>query len=304
MITPRGIAYRQFFIALVFLGTALLMYRALQSEYVYDELLDRPYKTWRWDSNIDFPNLFELPYPSITKKDLSRWDADHYHNIAMEGYGAYSGTYAFFPLFPWLYRLFGGNPYLICIVNWLLFAVGWIFLLRTFTTTWSPGRQLAIYTLGVAFPFAVVFGIPHTEAVYFVAGTLFLIGLFKQKPLLWALGGFMLGMSRPAIMIVMVALVCVELLKLLLHLKPGRTLKNIAVTTLPILAGMTLVVIVQMQTGSPPLKFMTVQSENWGHGFAWPGRLWSWSHSGQMLELLAIFGIGLAALWQVVRTAW
>ncbi len=304
MITPRGIAYRQFFIALLFLGTALLIYRALQSEYVYYELLDRPYKTWRWDSNIDFPNLFELPYPSITKKDLSRWDADHYHHIAVEGYGVRESSYAFFPLFPWLYRLFGSNPYLICIVNWLLFITAWLILLRSLAPNLKPNLRIALYAVGVALPSVVCFAIPYTESTYFFAAIAFLVGLHKRWPLLWVIGGMMLGLTRPALLILVASLVCIEGFRFLLKPRPLKHLSNLAITILPLIGGTAIAVAVQMQSGAGPFKFITVLEENWGTSFELPGYLGSWSHSGHMLELMGVFGISMLALADVANTVW
>ena len=118
---------------------------------------------------------------------LWRWDAVHYHTIAVDGY-AWPGLTAFFPVFPLLIR-----------------AVGWLLALGQTPSSWSVlaagilipqlatlaglaavfalvrerlGREGATraVVLAALFPFAFIYVTPHTEALFlaFSAGAFLL----------------------------------------------------------------------------------------------------------------------------------
>ena len=69
----------------------------------------------------------KTPFISITHENILQWDARIYHCIKEKGYDPTPGCYhnvrgAFFPLFPWFWACFGTPNWIICLVNYFVFA--------------------------------------------------------------------------------------------------------------------------------------------------------------------------------------
>ncbi|MEQ9299929.1 MAG: hypothetical protein RIF33_15245 [Cyclobacteriaceae bacterium] len=111
-----------------------------------------------------------------------RWDAGWYNSIVKNGYSYHTdkaSNVAFFPLFPWLWQLTGLDSNGISVVNAL------IFLSALYLLAHSLKLKVSEVLLFISFPSIMFCYVPYSEALFFLGGTLILIGLKKES--LWYL---------------------------------------------------------------------------------------------------------------------
>jgi hypothetical protein len=112
---------------------------------------------------------------------LIYWDAGWYHSIATNGYqfdpNQVSNT-AFFPLFPYVWRLLGVGEAGISAVNFFFFITGCFLLFRYFDA------KLKIKLIYLSLSLAVFYTTPMSESLFFLFSVLILIGLHKDNQLM------------------------------------------------------------------------------------------------------------------------
>ncbi|MFW5658928.1 MAG: hypothetical protein ACOCZ8_02985, partial [Bacteroidota bacterium] len=192
----------------------------------------------------------------------------------------------------------------VALFNWFLFSASFFFLLQCYGSGFSSAQRLWMYALGVSLPTVASFMIPYTEAVFFFSGMLWLCGLKRHNLFLLAVGGVLLGLSRPAVNIIIVGMLCVLLVRLIATRQGWRLLRDALATILPIVVGVGISIWFQMEAGKPAFYFMQVQREVWEHGFSIPGKLNTWSPEGQALELFAVFSIGACLLYDLLSKSY
>jgi len=110
-----------------------------------------------------------------SEKDLSIvWDGYHYTNIKNDGYSynpARQSNVAFFPGFPYLWKYSGLNAFGISLINLLLFLTGLFFLVREFAIR---QRDALLF---LSLPSLFFMFVPYSEALFFAASSILLIGL-------------------------------------------------------------------------------------------------------------------------------
>ncbi len=105
-------------------------FRLFQNDEIYHNtigLLSQNYeRTGGWnDYKI---SKVSKPYLKIENDNFSQWDASIYHCIKENGYKSEDSCYgkvraAFFPLFPFLWKMTGASPIIISILNYLIFVL-------------------------------------------------------------------------------------------------------------------------------------------------------------------------------------
>jgi hypothetical protein len=128
--------------------------------------------------------------PVFTQAAFANWDAEHYLDIRNKGF-SFENT-AFFPLFPLLCRTLDVSPMAMSLINLALFLVGFATLSAAFC--FAVRQQL----LALSVPTLVFMGLPYSEAVFFGAGVLILLGWQRQSLLLLALGLLLSSLTRSA----------------------------------------------------------------------------------------------------------
>lgn len=109
-----------------------------------------------------------------------QWDAGWYYSIVKNGYSYFpdkASNVAFFPLFPWLWQLTGLDANGIAVVNTVVFLLSFYLLARSFKLTTYQTLLL------ISFPSLMFCFIPYSEALFFLGGTLMLVGMKNQS--LW-----------------------------------------------------------------------------------------------------------------------
>src|SRR5690606_31502392 len=101
------------------------------------------------------------------------WDAEHYHWIRNKGYEGF--RVAFFPLFPFIWKLIPIGAIGVSVLNGCVFLVSFYFLIRQLGSSW---KEVIVY---LSIPGCIFFFLPYSEALFFLCSTLILIGLRKNK---------------------------------------------------------------------------------------------------------------------------
>jgi len=131
----------------------------------------------------------------ITEYMLLRWDCQWYKSIAEFGYifqeNKQNNT-AFFPLFPYFWKLLQTNTAAIMVANVFSFSLGLYFLKKQFNFS---NKLILLY---LSMPGLFYFAIPFSESLFFLFCTIFLIGL-KKDDKRWIITGLVLaGLTRSA----------------------------------------------------------------------------------------------------------
>jgi hypothetical protein len=202
---------------------------------------------------------FFFPRPGILNEtNFGNWDAAHYANIRSNGYSGF--LVAFFPLFPWLWKISHLGAWGIAALNSTLFLFSFAALLSHFRPS------LKEHLLLQSIPSLVFMCIPYTEALFFFCCTLVLIGLYKEKMLLIAGGLLLSSLCRPTTYIFIPAI----LLILFCYRKPGKSVipEGILYTSV-LLAGLFLTVCVHYYYTGIWFVFFKAQ-EGWSNSLRIP----------------------------------
>ncbi|MGF7080814.1 hypothetical protein [Mucilaginibacter sp. UYCu711] len=123
-------------------------------------------------------------YP--TNFHLGQWDASLYEDIAFNGY--YHDpinrrtTIAFFPGFPYLWRLLHLSKLQISAFNFTLYFTSFIWLSKTFSF------QKIHRLLFLSVPSTIFYFLPYSESLFFLSSTIILIALKKHNYKLFLIG--------------------------------------------------------------------------------------------------------------------
>jgi hypothetical protein len=169
---------------------------------------------------IGFPAQRAVRFSDSTFLNLlGMWDAAWYVDIAVYGYRWHGVPYkqqnvAFFPAFPMVMRAGGAllgayQPDIrppaaerrMLVGGWLV-ALGTFWLALVYVYRWSEARAgpsvaKASITLLAAYPFAVFFSAPYTEALYLLGAAAAFFHFERGEWLRCACWGFLVGLVRP-----------------------------------------------------------------------------------------------------------
>lgn len=118
------------------------------------------------------------------------WDAAHYEFISKNGYIDF--RVAFFPIFPLLWKLFHFSVFGISIFN--LFIYIFSFTILSTELNFSKKEMLLL----LSFPSLIFMHLPYPEALFYLFGTILIMGLIKRKNVLVFVGLFLCCMTKPA----------------------------------------------------------------------------------------------------------
>ncbi len=261
---------------LVLIATFYLLF---QNKPVYDATLGHITKTYHNDGNRIYKD--HAPYEKFAEEKMYRWDADLYRNIADNGYSiqAAGGDYifAFFPLFPFIWKFSGLNAFQISLLNYFFYVASLIILIMLFAGKDNIQKWRYMLVL-VGIPMLFVFLIPYTEGLFMLTMTLALWGILKNRYLLYFTGALLASMTRQSASILMLALFFTELYFFFRHRSFAGSLKSCALKILPLLTGTAIVSVIQLRYGSNHLlKFIEVE-KHWGYKLQWPGTITDWAH--------------------------
>ncbi|MBJ6107456.1 hypothetical protein JAO73_00425 [Hymenobacter sp. BT523] len=219
-------------------------------------------------------------------ENLIVWDAMWYQQIAREGY-SYSevrtSSAAFFPLFPYFWRLTHLGPLGMALLNVGIFNAAFAWL----------GHQLRLsrrwQLLALSTPMLMFMWLPYTEALFFLFSSIMLAGLHRNR-LDWTLVGmFGAGLTRSASSLFTPALVLtVFVLAVAGETRRARRLGIGGVLTL--VASVAIVAVMQQVQTGEPFGFIKAH-KHWSHVLSWP--LWP-LHATTGINMLWLEALAMA----------
>ncbi len=215
--------------------------------------------------------------PHVLANLPARWDAYWYLDIAAGGYewqadSPYQQNVVFFPAYPMLLRaagwvcgrqiLWGGVA-----VSLAAFLAALVGLARLAARDLGHARAGPAVWLLASYPFAVFFGAPYTESLFLLALVSAWLGCRERRYGWTAIGGLVLGLTRPNGFLVSLPLWCLVLQDL--GWQPTRGLAF----ALPSLRGRTRAATAGLVAATMPVVGMLIYSAylGWtvGEPFAW-----------------------------------
>ncbi len=232
--------------------------------------------------------------------NVTWFDAGWYRSIRDNGYDYHSdkqSNVAFFPLFPYLWRLLHLNNIRMGLANWIICFMSMALLKRSLRL---QNREVLLF---LSLPSMVFMYLPYTEASFLFFCTFFIIGRYENKQYWILLGLFFSSLIRPTAIFYVPAIIFSEVVSAVLNGENWRpTLKRILLYSgVSALALLTVAILQRYQTGSWFL-FFDVQGKFWNHRFSAPRIPFTTWTEARILWLDAIaltFGI-VAALFSLV----
>lgn len=277
------------------------IFRLFQNDKIYSNtigLVSQNYeRTGGWnDYKI---SKVSKPYLKIENDNFLQWDASIYNCIKKNDYKSEDSCYgkvraAFFPLFPFLWKMTGASPIIISILNYLIFILA-LSLLIIYLLPNNIYLRATTFILLITFPTSVIYMIPYTESLFMLCMTIAAIGLLKDKYPLYFIGALLLAMVRPATIFVLLAIISSEIF---FFLKKGDikcSLKNIISKSLPFLIGYLIVIILQHLSSGSWTAFLDAQ-KYWTVGFQRIVNISDWSIEGFGMNTFSIFFIAIPAM--------
>lgn len=293
-------------IALGLLIITLLVFILLQHWTVYNYTLGCLSKNYEHLANGDIVQ-HKIPYTSLSESNFLHWDAAHYQNIRDHSYTVNDtfgeACYAFFPMFPWIWKMSHLSARGISLLNYLLFVISLMILSNLFLTKdISRNQRLLIYALAILLPGSVSFNIPYTESIFLFTFSMACYGLKKNILWLFALSLILFAFSRPAVTIILAAIVGTDIYFALTGRTYQTTLPRIALRIIPILFGTFAALYVQYRFSGHWFKVFEVQ-RNWGYqAFHFPAKFTDWSAEGYGLSVFTLVGIFVPALIYILSS--
>jgi hypothetical protein len=158
------------------------------------------------DGYKEINKLRDVPFTKITDDRVKHWDVQIYWDLSNTMYTKdQPDKYAFFPLFPALWRLFHIPVSKIIFFNVFLFVIGYCFFYATLRNhSGLSSSHISISSLLVlAIPSLTIFAIPYAEATSFLVFSLAIFFLVKQKLIPSLLFFILLAWCRPNILMVL-----------------------------------------------------------------------------------------------------
>jgi hypothetical protein len=231
-------------------------------------------------------DLVQLP----TEQVLARWDSGWFQSIRDHGYSYEEGkqsNVAFFPLFPYLWRVTGLQALGISILNLLIWIVGTALLLAALPCTRRQGMLLA------SVPLLMFTWVPYTEALFYLFGALILVGLHRQHLGLLLLGLLGCCLTRIAATFFLPALCLAELLSWLEARADWKaSVKAVVLGTLAMAAAVGSVLWFQHWQTGEWLGFYKAH-RHWQHEWRLP-TLWLRTSAKTRMQWLDTISLGIS----------
>ena len=237
-------------------------------------------------------------YARPNNENLLAADAGHYHYMCRNMYalddrdGHY--RYAFFPMFPLMWRWLGCNTVGISVINWLLFCIGVAIVVSLCVRRESPWVVL----LPLCLPMLTPYMVPLSESLFFLAVAIGMAGVVRNRYWLFFVGFFLAGLTRAAVSVLLVAWVVADIIAALNNRESvAGALRRIVLHALPIVVATFCVMLFQRMNGAEHwFEFVHAQSY-WDKSLSWPTLHWTdWSDEGRSISWPLMYAFGMPAV--------
>lgn len=282
----------------------LFIFKCLQNEKIFNSTLGKIAITYEHISessthnqNVDIVKT-RKPYTTLQEENFIHWDVVFFKFMKENSYGKDDswpgiGTYAFSPLFPFIWKLSHLPAPYISILNYLLFAFSVLIIMSLFISPADFGKvdQICLFVLALTLPSVFSFYIPYCESTFFFTMSIALWGLFKEKYWLFYVAMVAFALSRPSFLIVGVTLICTDLYFLVINKNFKLFIKELGMKLAPIIVGMLITFYIQYLNSGNFFKMFEVHSRYWNHNFQVPLTIADWSTEGYGMNIFSIFMI-------------
>jgi hypothetical protein len=201
----------------------------------------------------------------LYENSLINWDAGQYYRIVYEGYSSY--RVAFFPFFPFVWKVLGCGIYGITLFNAVVFISSTALLATVFNFF---AKELLLM---ISFPSLIFMFLPYSEAIFFFSSVIVLVGIKKQYNWVVFIGMLLASSTRPVVYVFIPAII---VLLFLLKSKQSR-MRKILFYILPVLLGLAIVLYIQYINTHDWFAFFHSQKTGWNNYFRLPKfKLTSW----------------------------
>jgi len=276
-------------VSILVLVSYFVVFKLLQSETVYNSTLR--HITLNYVNNSGEITLEPVPYTQITSHGLDNWDARHYRTIRDNGYlspdDGFLYLYAFFPLFPYIWKLTGLDAFGIIIVNFLMFSLSLMVLFSLYYNL-GDGSSIKKYLMLFCIPLLVVFFMPYTEATFFITLSIAFYGIIKNNYYIYFIGMFAAAMTRSVIVILIISFFLTYFLFLLRYKNYTYLSLDFVKKIAPAILGTLAVVFLQYVSGSQKLFVFIDALQTWDNKFRFPRNLTDWSHESFSIAVVIV----------------
>jgi hypothetical protein len=276
--------------------TFTLVFTLMQNNYIYSSTLGKMSNNYE-NTTINGTtviNVVSKPFMQVNESKAYNWDVSYYKGIRDN---MYKGTgdsaafrYAFYPLFPMVWKATHTGIKGMVLLNYLFFGISMIFLTSVFLG--NSKSEMFFFVLALILPSAIAFCLPYTEALFMLTFCVAFMGLLNRKYWLYFIAITCFSMTRPAALILSMAMVSVNMINLFSHKKFLLFIKESLLMVIPIFLGWFLVLLIQHS-----------YSNSWGSYFeaaaSWPKQrdpyypVSDWSIEGFGMTAFAMFFFAL-----------
>lgn len=305
--SPLWIAALTAAAALLFAGAVVLCGKMLQTESVYRKVSSvvKIYEKVTQDDGSWYTEKVEKPFTRPADVDMLSWDAAIYDLIRQYGYDSdhvWTGFFAFFPLFPLVWRLTGLGAAGVSVFNWCLFSLGLLLMALLF----ADRRPRWALLLPLCAPYAVIFMIPYSEALFFISIALGMYGLVKERYWIYFVGFLLGSMTRAAGNIMIVAWLVVDVVDFISSRGGWKQFAlDVARHLAPIVLGVFVVMVVQRLYGAEHWFEYAASQRYWGKSLSlpdWP--LTDWTEMGRSVTWPLMLILTVPSLVWLVLSLW
>jgi len=282
------------------LGLFILTFLVFQEKLIYDSTLGKISTNYERSGNGHTLKIQDVrkPYVHLTREAIYHWDGLLFKEIRDEGYKQGSLYHkekpAFYPLFPFLWRISGIDSILIIFMNFILFGIGLVLLQRNLMKS-DTHTNLLHLAIALLLPSAITYYLPYAESVFLLTLAVAIYGIFRKKYWIYAVGAFLFTMTRPSSLMFIAALIAADTILLFRHRDLKHYLKDLMPKLGPCIVGFLAVTGIQyIYTGSFIAYFESTELWPTESGFLNPIR--DWSREGFGMSVFSIFFLAIPAI--------
>ncbi len=291
--------------SILVISSILLFFSLFQNAFIYEKSLAK--FSHNYDKREDGIVDSKIPFVKVEESNFIHWDVLAYNKLKNDLYtvpkGAANLNFAFFPLFPMIWKVSGLSAKYIGFLNYAFFTVGIIFLALSFSADFIRNSNVK-YLLLILLPTNIVFLIPYSEALFFLTFSIAIWGFVKDKPAVLFIALFLNATTRSSGNIILLSMLAVDLIYFFrTRYNFEKVKKAILFRYMPILLGITSVALIQKYYGSPSFfYFFSVQKEFWELYLSWPEKIFDWSKEGFSMNYGVVFIVIVPLLIYVFRS--
>jgi hypothetical protein len=281
-------------ITLMLFAFTFLIFKLLEKPAIYNATLKNITHTYNRDTlNGSIVYIVNEPYYYRDVKNTCRWDSGWYSGIKDNYYNGEDSKYAFFPLFPLVWKISHINILYIGLFNYLLFALAAIFISGLFfkNSNFSLFEKLCVFSICLTLPSIIVYYLPYAEGLFTFTFVVAIYGIIKNKYWIYFIAMLLFSMTRPTFVIVGLSFIILDTIQFIRHKNIYHFTKELSLKIQPIVLGTFFVFLLFYLNSGSFTKYFESINKNWNATFSIPTKIADWSVEGFGMNVFTIFFI-------------